>query len=178
MKAKKRKQGAQPKFSVMNDKKLVSLVKTYGTDQWNKIAQILTNKTPKQCKDRWNNYLNPTFKHKSWTLDDDQILIDLYNKYGPKWTVLSKAVGTRSASEMRYRYLKIKRFASRHNVDLNLCFTQMAIEKKSRRKKNSENRSNIIEQDSSTYKELFEQISSENINNDIDIVNLNWYNIG
>ena len=34
----------------------------YGKNQWSRISSLLTRKTPKQCKARWFEWLDPSIK--------------------------------------------------------------------------------------------------------------------
>lgn len=104
-----RKQGAQPKFSESNDKKLMQFVKTYGTDSWEKIAKLFRNKSPKQCRDRWENYVNPDISKAPWSEEEDNLALKLYSEYGPKWTMVKQHFEKRTANDIRFRVLKLKR---------------------------------------------------------------------
>lgn len=104
-----KKQGAQPKFSKPNDIKLLELVEQYGTHSWMKIAKYFKNKTPKQCRDRWNNYVNPDIKRTAWTKEEDKQLLDYYSQIGPQWTVMMPYFGNRTPGDIRFRYLKLNR---------------------------------------------------------------------
>ena len=56
---------------------------------WKSISKKL-NRTPRQCRDRWNYVLNPNINKKSWTEDENIKLINLQMLYGNKWSLISK----------------------------------------------------------------------------------------
>lgn len=105
----KRKQGAQSKFTENTDNRLRELVGKFGTEAWEIISRHMYNKSPKQCKDRWTNYLDPAIKRDPWEADEDQRLTALVDDIGPRWKDIATHFGTRTPSDVRFRYLKLMR---------------------------------------------------------------------
>uniref|UniRef100_A0A8I3W417 MYB proto-oncogene like 1 n=1 Tax=Callithrix jacchus TaxID=9483 RepID=A0A8I3W417_CALJA len=66
------------------DDKLKKLVEQHGTDDWTLIASHLRNRSDFQCQHRWQKVLNPELIKGSWTKEEDQRVIELVQKYGPK----------------------------------------------------------------------------------------------
>jgi hypothetical protein len=61
--------------------------------KWNFIAKELfvkSNKkffkTPKQCRERWLNHLDPTKKKGEWTLQEDLVILREGKKPKRRWT--------------------------------------------------------------------------------------------
>ena len=44
------------------DEILKASIMKYGKNQWARISSLLTRKTPKQCKARWYEWLDPSIK--------------------------------------------------------------------------------------------------------------------
>lgn len=101
--------GVKPKFSVAEDNKLRELVSRMGIKSWDTIAHRMKNKTSKQCRDRWYNYVNPDLCLAEWNDEDDIALVEKFNQIGPKWTILSRHFNGRSVNNIRNRWLKLKR---------------------------------------------------------------------
>lgn len=101
------KTGPKSKFTEQDDEKLKSLVSVLGMNAWKEIASNFRNKTAKQCKNRWNNYINPSLKHDSWTEIEDQIIIEKFLELGSRWTKIQTYLPNRSPNDIRYRWLKI-----------------------------------------------------------------------
>ncbi|OHS94337.1 Myb-like DNA-binding domain containing protein [Tritrichomonas foetus] len=99
------------RWSVIEDKKLINAIKTYGTGNWSKIAQEVGGKRGKsQCSQRWTRCLNPEISHDKWTVEEDQNLLLLVEKYGLKsWRKIANSMGNRCDVQCRYRYQKIWR---------------------------------------------------------------------
>ena len=94
------------KFTVGEDTFLKNLVQVYGKNDWKKISSLMPGRNPKQCRDRWSNYLSEDRKTEPWTQEEDQILLDLYQEIGPKWVQISKKLKGRSGNDAKNRWYK------------------------------------------------------------------------
>ena len=59
------------------DEILKAAVMKYGKTEWARIASLLPRKTPKQCKARWEEWLDPRIKKTEWTREEDEKLMHL-----------------------------------------------------------------------------------------------------
>jgi transcription initiation factor IIE alpha subunit len=66
-------------------------------NKWNSIARelyILSEKkfikTPKQCRERWLNYLDPSKVHSPWAFQEDLILLSSIRDNGKRWAYTVK----------------------------------------------------------------------------------------
>jgi hypothetical protein len=50
------------KFTAEEDHFLGELVQEHGTEAWTFVARFMGTRTPRQCRDRYDNYLNPTLR--------------------------------------------------------------------------------------------------------------------
>ncbi|XP_055391669.1 transcriptional activator Myb isoform X1 [Bubalus kerabau] len=90
---------------VLMDEKLKKLVEQNGTDDWKVIANYLPNRTDVQCQHRWQKVLNPELIKGPWTKEEDQRVIELVQKYGPKrWSVIAKHLKGRIGKQCRERW--------------------------------------------------------------------------
>ena len=64
--------GKKCKFTPEEDQRLMSLVMKYGTRDWLYISQKMMSRNPRQCRERWNNYLNPNLTAEPWTIEEDR----------------------------------------------------------------------------------------------------------
>ena len=62
------------------DKQLISLVSTYGPQNWTRIAEFIPHRSGKQCRERWHNHLNPNINKQKWSVEEDRILIEAHKK--------------------------------------------------------------------------------------------------
>ncbi|MEE6475750.1 hypothetical protein FKM82_010849 [Ascaphus truei] len=87
------------------DEKLKKLVEQNGTEDWKVIASFLPNRTDVQCQHRWQKVLNPELIKGPWTKEEDQRVIELVQKYGPKrWSVIAKHLKGRIGKQCRERW--------------------------------------------------------------------------
>lgn len=47
-------------------------------------------RTPKQCRERWLNHLDPSKMKKYWLEEEDYVLIEYVKENGKKWAAISK----------------------------------------------------------------------------------------
>ncbi|EAY13266.1 Myb-like DNA-binding domain containing protein [Trichomonas vaginalis G3] len=104
-------------FTKEEDDLILNYVNKYGQN-WREIAGMLQGRTEKQCRERYRTYLNPSIRKDPWTPEEDNLLIQLYNTYGPKWAELAKHFQGRSDNMLknRFNYHIIKR--PRHSKNI------------------------------------------------------------
>lgn len=83
------------------------------------VATEMRDRTARQCRDRYRNYLNPQLRHGGWTRTEDALLKRLYEEHGGKWGVIAKSFKDRSEIGLRNRYYTIakRRFGSSGSED-------------------------------------------------------------
>lgn len=91
-------------FTKEEDHLLTIAAMAYNQGSWNKIAKRVPGKTPKQCRDRWVNYLQPSLKFSPWTDHEDQLLVSLVNKLGTHWTKMKTYFPNRSTNCLKNRW--------------------------------------------------------------------------
>ncbi|XP_065441742.1 myb-related protein A isoform X1 [Chrysemys picta bellii] len=93
------------KWTRDEDEKLKKLVEQNGTDDWTFIASHLQNRSDFQCQHRWQKVLNPELIKGPWTKEEDQRVIELVQKYGPKrWSLIAKHLKGRIGKQCRERW--------------------------------------------------------------------------
>ncbi|XP_039610531.1 myb-related protein A isoform X1 [Polypterus senegalus] len=93
------------KWSREEDEKLKRLVELHGTEAWGLIAYHFPKRTDVQCQHRWQKVLNPELVKGPWTKEEDQRVIELVHKYGPKrWSVIAKHLQGRIGKQCRERW--------------------------------------------------------------------------
>mmetsp|Transcript_27968 Transcript_27968/g.24644 ORF Transcript_27968/g.24644 Transcript_27968/m.24644 type:complete len:165 (+) Transcript_27968:556-1050(+) len=67
----------------------------------------------KQCRERWFNNLNPEVRKGGWSMDEDKLIFDLYQKYGSSWSKVAKYVPNRTENSIKNRfYSTLRKLAS------------------------------------------------------------------
>lgn len=106
---KKRSYKPHAKFTVEEDKELLSLVDEYGDDQWMLISSMMENRNPRQCKERYFTYLSPKINKSKWTEEEDALLMKKYEQYGSRWVKISKCIPERTDAMCKNRFAVLKR---------------------------------------------------------------------
>ena len=85
------------KWGTEEDLALTKLVNDFGTKNWVVIATRLgTNRTGKQCRERWVNQLDPAICKEVWSPEEERILEQAHEKFGNKWAKIAKLLPGRS----------------------------------------------------------------------------------
>lgn len=97
------------KFSAEEDIQLRSLVNQYGINNWQTISQNMANRNPRQCKERWCNYLSPQISKCPWTPDEDALIIQKVKELGSRWVQIAKYFNQRTDTSIKNRWLVLVR---------------------------------------------------------------------
>jgi hypothetical protein len=92
-------------FTPEEDAMLLGLVRQLGHKHWLYIASWMPHRSPRQCRERWLNYLNPELSQSPWTPAEDDTLRAKYAELGPKWVKISKCLSNRSVNNIKNRAL-------------------------------------------------------------------------
>ncbi|CAA6672194.1 unnamed protein product [Spirodela intermedia] len=72
---------------------------------WKKIAECFKDRTDVQCLHRWQKVLNPELVKGPWSKEEDDIIIEMVNKHGPKkWSTIAQALPGRIGKQCRERW--------------------------------------------------------------------------
>ena len=74
-------------WSVAEDDKIRELVGLNGPRGWSTIASELPGRRPYQCRDRWQNILDPSIKKGNWTREEDEKIIKLQEEMGNRYSL-------------------------------------------------------------------------------------------
>ena len=85
------------------DDLILSLIEIYGTS-WSKISKIIKTRNGKQIRDRYINVLASNINKNKFTPDEDILLLNLYKKYGPKWSKIHTYFKERTTDMIKNRF--------------------------------------------------------------------------
>lgn len=91
----------------------------YGKNQWARVSSLLNRKSPKQCKARWYEWLDPSIKKTEWTREEEEKLLHLAKIFPNQWRTISPIVG-RTASQCLEHYEKLLDQAQDRDKDLDI----------------------------------------------------------
>jgi len=78
----------------------------YGLNNWPRVASLLARKSPKQCKSRWYEWLDPSVKKTEWTREEEEKLLHLAKLFPTQWRTIAPIVG-RTAYQCLEHYEKL-----------------------------------------------------------------------
>nr|XP_061841534.1 v-myb avian myeloblastosis viral oncogene homolog-like 2a [Nerophis lumbriciformis]XP_061841535.1 v-myb avian myeloblastosis viral oncogene homolog-like 2a [Nerophis lumbriciformis]XP_061841536.1 v-myb avian myeloblastosis viral oncogene homolog-like 2a [Nerophis lumbriciformis] len=91
-------------WSKEEDQKILELASRFGTTRWNLIAQHMTGRLGKQCRERWTNHLDPRLTKASWSHEEDLILYKSHCALGNRWADIAKLLPGRTEGTVKTRW--------------------------------------------------------------------------
>ncbi|OHT14908.1 Myb-like DNA-binding domain containing protein [Tritrichomonas foetus] len=98
---KKRSRGLRRKFSSDEDRLLRALVAELGEESWPQVSERMKTRSPRQCRERYRNYLADRLTNGPWDQSEEELLEEKVLKYGPRWTLISSFFPTRSDANVK-----------------------------------------------------------------------------
>ncbi|OAY60888.1 hypothetical protein MANES_01G147500v8 [Manihot esculenta] len=84
------------------DERLVAYIQAHGQGSWRtlpKAAGLL--RCGKSCRLRWINYLRPDVKRGNFTVEEDELIIELHSLLGNKWSLIAGRLPGRTDNEIK-----------------------------------------------------------------------------
>ncbi|KAE8658105.1 Myb-related protein 3R-1 [Hibiscus syriacus] len=92
-------------WTAEEDEILRKAVQHFKGKNWKKIAECFKDRTDVQCLHRWQKVLNPELVKGPWTKEEDEMIIELVNKFGPKkWSTIAQHLPGRIGKQCRERW--------------------------------------------------------------------------
>ncbi|XP_038985934.1 transcription factor MYB124-like isoform X1 [Phoenix dactylifera] len=91
-------------------------VALHGTENWTRIAAQFKDKTGRQCRRRWNTYLNAECKKGGWSPEEDRLLCEAQKVYGNRWTEIAKVVSGRTDNAVKNRFSTLCKKRAKHEA--------------------------------------------------------------
>lgn len=121
-----------------------------GCHSWSEVSAHIPGRTPKQCRERWRNHLDPSINKAPFSPEEDITIQQAYEQLGNRWTQIAELLPgrTEDAVKMRWKALNPNqktsdkpgrprlmpgmsssknRSASQANPDLMIATTMMAM---------------------------------------------------
>jgi len=109
----RRERNKPVKWTEVEDKCLIKLVKKYGLKSWKRISKEIeqTTKVARsgvQCQHRWTKSLDPDLKKGKWKKQEDQVILTTVLETGissVRWSNIAKELPGRIGKQVRERYI-------------------------------------------------------------------------
>ncbi|KAF0717066.1 Aste57867_2519 [Aphanomyces stellatus] len=99
-------------WSFEEDKILEVLVKQ-SCNNWGQIAEQIPGRTPKQCRERWRNHLDPSINKGPYAEDEDQLILGQQARLGNKWSQIAQMLPGRTEDSVKIRWKSLKQNPTR-----------------------------------------------------------------
>lgn len=105
----RRLKSIDPKFKKgrwtrQEDHLLLQMVNQFGRC-WNMISKIFKNRSNKQVKIRYDEYINPKISAGKFSLAEDDLILKLYPHYQNKWSKYQAHLPSRSQKRIKLRFV-------------------------------------------------------------------------
>jgi N-glycosylase/DNA lyase len=94
------------RFTPAEDEVLLRLLAALGPGRWEEIARYIPERSPRQCRERYENYLTETFPKYPWTPADDEQLLKQVAARGHHWTIIAQFFPGRNTNDLKNRWYK------------------------------------------------------------------------
>lgn len=99
-------------FSPKEDKQLSELVRIHGENvntAWELIANEMKGRNARQCRERYNLFLNDKIKKNvKWTKEEDDLLLSKFAFFGPHWKIIEKYFNGRTSYNIKNRFRSLQ----------------------------------------------------------------------
>ena len=129
-------------WTAQEDAKLYEWVKKQGPTKWTLCSEIIPGRSGKQCREHWNNSLNPDVKKGVWSSEEDYLIMIFYKKYDGSWKKIIPIFKNRTENSIKNRFFsqlrkiassfihsKEKKFSAKIKLDQLLQYLDIASKK-------------------------------------------------
>ena len=98
------------------DQLLRNWVQKHGPCNWTKCSEYVKGRTGKQCREHWNNSLDPQLTKGQWTPEEDLLIMIFYKKYDGSWKRIIPIFERRTENSIKNRFFsQLRKIASKYN---------------------------------------------------------------
>lgn len=87
---------------------------------WKTVNSIMKTRSGGQCRERWLNMLSPNINHSDWTQEEDDLLLNLAEKFERKWAIISSHLIGRPPNKCKLRWRHFNRKTKRSSSEAEL----------------------------------------------------------
>lgn len=105
-------------WSKEEDDKLRAYINRYGIWNWRQLPEFAgLARCGKSCRLRWKNYLQPNVKRGNYTKEEEDLIFNLHNQLGKKWSIIATKLPGRTDNEIKnYWHTHLKKRTEAQNL--------------------------------------------------------------
>lgn len=114
---------------------------------WTWVANSIEGRNAKQCRERWQNFLDNSIKRGGWNDEEDRELERLYVELDGRWAKIARNMPGRTENSVKVRYQSLKRSrereATRESAPSDASSTTSSVDVKTNKKKGAKRPSGV-----------------------------------
>ena len=170
-------------WSYQEDKLLKQWVKLNGPKDWEACGRFIHGRKGKQCREHWNNCLNPELKKGCWSPEEDFLIMFFYEKCKGSWKKIVPLFQGRIENSIKNRfYSQLRKYATKNferserkklkaRIKLNVLLNYLG-EALTEAKQDLLEKTNMIDEEFNQFLKENEQKLKENIFSNLDSYNI------
>ena len=170
-------------WSYQEDKLLKQWVKLNGPKDWEACGRFIHGRKGKQCREHWNNCLNPELKKGCWSPEEDFLIMFFYEKCKGSWKKIVPLFQGRIENSIKNRfYSQLRKYATKNferserkkmkaRIKLNVLLNYLG-EALTEAKQDLLEKTNMTDEEFNQFLKENEQKLKENIFSDLDPYNI------
>ncbi len=170
-------------WSSQEDKLLNQWVKLNGPKNWEACGRFIHGRKGKQCREHWNNCLNPELKKGFWSPEEDFLIMFFYEKCKGSWKKITPLFNGRIENSIKNRfYSQLRKCATKNferserkkkkpRIKLNVLLNYLG-EALIQAKQDLLKKTNMTVEEFNQFLKENEQKLKENISTDIEPYNI------
>ena len=105
-------------WSIQEDNLLKDWIKKYGPRKWEQCGKFIQGRSGKQCREHWNNCLNPDLIKGEWTTEEDFLIMQFYEIYKGKLKKIMHLFNGRTDNSIKNRFFSQLRKIATKNMSI------------------------------------------------------------